>query len=284
MENNPTDLVSREAAARKAEAEMCGVLREAPIAGEAHNEACRIIAKRLRAMPVVQPTEAGEGYNALLNRIAPHAGAWTDCVKPLAAKFELAAQFDAEATWNAVGSTAMAELMLAMARIIDTEIVARAALSAPAPAVEGWQYVKGLDDAASTCRNLGAGVKFADTVSEDKRAGVKQGAEACAGILAMKASYAAERLPFGSATDSLSPTTPTEVSPIRDAALEEYERLQAAKGSVAMVLHEYNGWPHPVELAHGANDELWDLAEAIAVAALKSAPPVSQTVNKGVSS
>jgi hypothetical protein len=63
-------------------------------------------------------------------RVARHGSGeqWTKIIDPIAAKFEIAAKFKADAVFNNLGAEAVGQLLREMARIIDTEIVARAAL------------------------------------------------------------------------------------------------------------------------------------------------------------
>jgi hypothetical protein len=74
---------------------------------------------------VTDEEKRAEGYDELLQRVAPGAANWTEIVGPLAARFEVAAKFNSSAVWNPTGSEAMAQLLTAMARILDTEIIAR---------------------------------------------------------------------------------------------------------------------------------------------------------------
>lgn len=66
-----------------------------------------------------------EGYNELLARVAPGVGSWNEAVAPLITRFEIAANFGADAVHNGEGARALAELIKSMANILDTEIVAR---------------------------------------------------------------------------------------------------------------------------------------------------------------
>lgn len=52
---------------------------------------------------------------------------WADVTAAILRRFDIAAQFDGKAVWNAKGSAACAKIIREMARIIDDEIERRAA-------------------------------------------------------------------------------------------------------------------------------------------------------------